>query len=361
MSKISINSKDLFKAVQLVGACVKQKNTLPILDNLLFKISEGKLIIIADNLEIRTQVEITIDYVGKIEACIPYKLLTDILKGLPNAPVELSFNDFEVSIKSISGLYNIPIVKADEFPVPNELEETESVKFNALELVEVLRKSMLFGDKDASNMLGFSNILIKIGEENTKVASVESIAFYEYSLDIQGNPCELLLSRETAKYLIQTITKDDDLEINYTDSHLMFKLEDRLIYAIQPQGKFPNYSRILEKVKTDKVLKIDKDIILSSAKRLQAITDSDNTMVLFDLKSNELELSFNNKNFKYSAKEDLVCDYDNEALKFGMNVNYLVNVLATLDNDVIVEFSDESKPCLFYAENTVVLLAPMKL
>ena len=357
--KITINSKDLSKAVQLVGACVKPKNTMPILDNLLFRISNNKLTIIADNLEIRSQVELEVEFDGELNTCVPYKLLTDILKGLPNAPVDVSFTELNASIKSHSGLYNIPLVKADEFPKPKELNETQSIKFNGLEFTEALRKAVLFSERES--ITNFHNILIGIGNEDVKIASTDGSVIYEYSIDAQGDENQILLSRDVTKYLIQTITKDEDIEINYTETHLLIQLEGRLITAIQSQGSFPKYDPIFTSLNPNKVLKIDKDIISSAIKRLYAITDQNNYTLVFNLKGNQLELSFNNHLLKYNAKETLKCEYDGEDIEIGFNANYLMNMVSTLDEDIKMEFLQNDKPCLFFAENTRALVAPMKV
>lgn len=359
MSKITINAKDILKAVQTVGACVKQKNTMPILDNLLFKISDNKLTIVADNLEIRSQVEIDVDFEGKIASCIPYKLLTDILKGLANAPVDLVFNEKELSIITTTGVYNIPVVNASEFPTPIELKDFQSIKLNALDFVEALRKAILFSERES--ITNFHNILIGINEDDVKIASTDGSVIYEYSLDAKGDNYDILLSREIVKYLIQTVSTDEEIEINYTDTHLLLTLEGRIIHAIQSQGKFPKYSPIFNSLNPDKVLNIDKDVISSAIKRLFNIIDKDNYTLIFKLKNNSLELSFDNKNLKHNAKETLQCEYQGEDITIAFNAFYLMNMVSILDEDIRMEFLRNDKPCLFFAENTKALVAPIKI
>jgi DNA polymerase-3 subunit beta len=357
--KLTINSKDLLKAVQTVGACVKPKNTMPILDNLLFNISNNKLTVIADNLEIRTQIETQVECDGSLNTCIPYKLLTDILKGLPSQGLELTFTALNLTIKSSSGLYNIPLVKADEFPNPKELSETQSISFNALEFTEALQKALLFTERE--NITNFHNALIGINPEDVKIASTDGNVIYEYSLDAQGEAKDILLSREVVKYITQTITNDEQIEINYTDTHILIQLESRLITAIQSQGSFPKYDKIFTSLNPDKFLNIDKDVISSAIKRLYNIAEQNYHTLVFNLKGDLLELSYNNDLLKYNAKETLKCEYKGDDITIGFNANYLMNMVSTLDEDIKMEILQNDKPCLFYAENTRALVAPMKI
>ena len=161
--KLIVNSRELSKAVRIVGYCVKQKNTMPILDNLLFEIKNDKLIITADNLEIRSQVELDVKFEGILTTCIPYKLLIDILNNLPNTGIELIFSSKKVTINYHYGEYNIPLVESKEFPTPKELKEPQSIKLNALDFSEALRKAVVFTETDSlSNQ---NNVLLKISEE----------------------------------------------------------------------------------------------------------------------------------------------------------------------------------------------------
>lgn len=357
--KLNINSKDLLKVTGIVGACVKPKNTMPILDNLLFLISDRKLTIIADNLEIRSQIEVAVDCDEGLKTCIPYKLFSDILKGFPNTSLELTFTEKNLNLKSSSGDYNIPLVNADEFPKPKELTDAETIKLNGVEFAEALKKAVLFSERES--ITNMHNILIQVGNEDVKIASTDGSVIYEYSLDAQGNDSQILISRDIARYLTQTVTREQEIELNYTDSHLLVKLENRVITAIKSQGKFPPYVRVFESLNPNKSLKIDKDVMASAIKRLYGITDQNNYTLVFDLKGDNLELSFNNDLLSYNAKETLKCEYDGEDITIGFNASYLMNMVSTLDEDIKMEFLQNDKPCLFYAENTRALVAPMKL
>jgi DNA polymerase-3 subunit beta len=361
MSKIIVNTKEILKAVQTVGTCIKQKNTMPVLDNMLFWISDNQLTITADNLEIRTQVEVKVDYIGKIEIGVLYKLLTNILKGLLSAPMELSFNNFEINIKSGPGLYTIPLVKAEEFPMPKALKESHSIKVNSLEFIEALRRAILFTEQENSRNL--HNIFIGISDGSTKIASTDGSVIYKYSLAATGQDQEndILISRDIAKYFIQTITLDEEIEINYTQTHLLVQLENRLVTAILSQGKFPQYDKLFASLSPNRFLKIDKAIIFPAIKRLYGIVDQNSHMLVFHLKDNKMELSFNNPMFKYNAKETLKCEYKGEDIKIEFKAGYLMNMMTTLDEEIRMELSGPDKPCLFFAENTRAILGPMSI
>ena len=78
--KFIVNSSELLKELQKLSGVLSSGNTLPILDNFLFEFNDGKMNIIASDLEttMSTCIEVNTTDNGKIT--IPAKLLLETLK-----------------------------------------------------------------------------------------------------------------------------------------------------------------------------------------------------------------------------------------------------------------------------------------
>lgn len=359
--KLTINSKELLKAVSLVGSLIRTPHTMPILESILFNIESEKLTIVADNLEVRSQVEIPVKSEESLSVCMPYKLLSNILKGFANEPIEFDFQEKVVSIKSATGTYNVPPVPAAEFPNNKKESEGESIEVNSYEFVRALKKATFFTDKDNSEMANINNVLIMIDTDGTKIVSTDKRVIFEYSLEATGQPQELLVSGSTALYLIQSITTDEQIKIYPSGNHVVINLEGRQISAVLSQGKFPNYQKLFDSIKTDKTLKIDRDIILPAMRRLYNITDQDNHTLVFSLKDNVLDLSFQHDLKKFDAVEKLACEYGGEEFRIGFNAKYLNSILTAIEEDLTMELSTSNMPCRLSAENIRALMSPVKL
>lgn len=111
----------------------------------------------------------------------------------------------------------------------------------------------------------------------------------------------------------------------------------------------------------DKTLKIERDVILPALKRLHNITDQKNHTLVFLLKDNTLELSFQHDLMKFDAVEKLVCDYDGQEIQIGFSANYLNNLLTAIEDDIVLELSTPILPCKITAENIRAILSPIRL
>lgn len=359
--KLTINSKDLLKAVSLVGSLIKTPHTMPILENILFTVQGGKMLIVADNLEVRSQVEISVETDCEISVCLPYKLLSSILKGFANEPIEFEFKEKIVSIKSATGTYNVPPVPAIEFPNNTQEKGDEFIEVNSWEFVRALKKATFFTDKNDSMMENLNSVLVAVSEEGTKIASTDKRVIFEYSLDAKGNSHEFLLSGSSALYMIQSIVNDEQIKIYHAGNHIVMSLDGREISAVLSAGKFLNYAKVVDSLKGDKVLRVERDAILPALKRLHNITDQKNHTLVLLMKDNELSLSFQHDLMKFDAVEKMPCEYEGEELKIGFSANYLSSLLNAIEDDIVMELSSPILPCKITAENIRAILSPIRL
>ena len=91
--KFIVSSSDLLKNLQVLGTILNTNNTLPILDNFLFEIENNELNITSSDLETSLTSKLSIESSLNIKIAIPAKLLTDIIRSLPEQPLTFSINE----------------------------------------------------------------------------------------------------------------------------------------------------------------------------------------------------------------------------------------------------------------------------
>lgn len=359
--KLTINSKEALKAVQLVGSLIKGPHAMPILDNVLLSVNNNILTIVADNLEVRSQVEVPVECKGPLSVCLPYKLLSNILKGFANEPIDFDFTEKEVVLKSATGTYKLPIVPSKEFPDNKKNLTGNEIEVNSLEFIKAIKRAALFTDKGNTTLDNLDNILISITETGTRIVSTDKRMIFENEVISKGKPEKLMLTEGAAAYFIQSITSDEAIKIFHTGNHIVLKLENREISAILSNTTFPNYEKVFETLKMDKTLKLDKDAILPALNRLFNITDQVNNTLIFSLNENSLELSFHHELQKFDAVEKISCEYMGEPIKIGFNANYLKNILTAIDDEITIELSKSNVPCKVFSKNTRAIMSPIML
>ena len=354
---LKFNTKEILKYVQLVGGVIKTPVAVPILSTVLFKIEKGKLVLEADNTALRSRVEVPGDYEGEFSRCIPYELLSSILKGFADGPIEFIFSEKEVLLNAgTGGEYKLPTEPAADFPKSKYEEATGKVKMGSLDLVESLKKALLFAGND--NKSWDHTILIWIGEENTKIVGGTAFAILEETIDTEGEERKILISRNTAEYIAKSIIYEEEIEFSYTGNMIYISMDGRLISAVQSTGEYADYKKIQKE--GDRLYHVDKDALVPALKRLNNIVDKEQKIVKFVIEGTQLSLSYIDIAKTYNAKETLLVDYTGDRIETGFPANQILNALSCFDGNPVMEFISDLKPCFIKSEKTKCLIAAMR-
>ena len=99
--KFSINRESLLRPLQQVSGVVERRQTLPILSNLLLRVSGSKLSMTGTDLEVEmvSQLNASVDLEGDIT--VPARKFVDICRELPDqAEIDVTLKEDRLEIRS---------------------------------------------------------------------------------------------------------------------------------------------------------------------------------------------------------------------------------------------------------------------
>lgn len=357
MNSFTINSIELLKNVNFVAPVVREKPSLPILTNLLFECLDGVLKITASNNEIRSSVSMETSSEIDFSFCVSKALLSNILSSLPSIELMISVEEKEIIISSTLGVYNLPIESSLEYPKGESMGDLNTFKVDTDLFVDGLKKAIPFVDYLTENL---DRILIKSENKKLNIAGLSNICFYEKEFDYNGDEIEVVLTTDSAKFLVQSIDTESELSIKYNKTFFCVYFDNVSIEVTQLSVVFPNYRKILNSLSKEKLFKIDLGKITSSVKRISSVSDKDNNTLIFDISENKVALKYQNKDYNHKLNEELDCEYTDEQIEIGFNIKKLKLILSILDSECEFYMTTPERPVLFVEENTRILLSPMK-
>ena len=158
-----VSSTYLLKKLQIIGGVINSNNTMPILENFLFELSENKLVVSASDLETTIKGVIEVESTDSISIAVPYKLLIDTLKTFTEQALTFVINDNNtVDIISNNGKYTLAYLDSAEFPTVVEIDNADKVTILG-DILATAIQSTLFatGNDDLRPIMNFSLILPK--------------------------------------------------------------------------------------------------------------------------------------------------------------------------------------------------------
>ena len=128
-----VSSSSLLKQLQLCGSALQSNNTLPILDNFLFELSKGKLVICATDLETTIISSLKVESKDSGNIAVPAKILMETVRTFPEMPLTFSLDKktHSVEITSDYGKYKLSGHDAADYPKPPSLDSPATIELPA--------------------------------------------------------------------------------------------------------------------------------------------------------------------------------------------------------------------------------------
>ena len=351
-----ISSTALLRNLQSVSGVLSTSNTLPILDNFLFEITDNLLTISASDLEttMRTSLEVEANEGGKI--AVPAKLLLEVLKNLPDQPCTFSVNhsNFSIEISYDNGKSKMVGFNGDEFPKIPTIENSSSVKVSGEIISSAINKTLFASGNDDLRPV-MSGVFCQFSPQDIIFVATDAhkLVRYRRTDSTAESTSSFILPKKPLNLLKSTISNDMEVLIEYNESNAVFTFGDTVLVCRLIDGKYPNYEAVIPK-ENPNVLIIDRAQFLGSIKRVSIFANKTTHQIKLKLAGSELTLFAEDLDFSNEANERLTCNYNGEDMEIAFNSRFLMEMLNNIDTkEVKLEMSVPSRAGLLMpAEST---------
>jgi len=373
--KFVVSSTDLLSHLTSVSKVISSKNTMPILDNLLFSLSETELTITASDLESTLITSMELDNTeGEGIIAIPAKLLIDTLKEFPEQPLtfQIDGESFAVEIFSDNGKFSIVGQNGEDFPeIPNVDEESSSVmSVNHTILQQGIEKT-LFATADDELRPVMNGIFVEITAENVGFVASDAHKLVRYRRSDAKAEFEssFILPKKPAGILRNLLPKEEfDVKLEFDDKNAIFTLSNYKLICRLVEGNYPSYNSVIPANNPNKMI-IDRLAFYNTVKRVSVFSNQASNLVKLSINDNKLVVSAQDIDFSISAVERLNCEYEGEEIEIGFKSTFLLEILSNISaGDVRVEMSDPTRAGLLLPaenedenEDVLMLLMPMMI
>ena len=373
--KFVVSSTSLLSHLQAVSRVISAKNTLPILDNFLFKLDGKDLEITASDLETtlvtRMDLENAADSGG---IAIPARILTDTLKEFPEQPLtfEINLNNLSVVISSENGKFTIVGQNAADFPqMPVIKKDKKSTVEVAPEILLNGVSKTLFATADDELRPVMNGILVELSQDDLTFVSSDAHKLVRYKrTDAKSDEnSSFILPKKPAGVLKNVLPKvESNVVLEFDDKNAFFNLGDYRLVCRLVEGNYPSYNSVIPKNNPNK-LTIDRNEFLNTLKRVSVYSNQASNLVKLQLNGNQITVSAQDLDFSISAYERLNCQYEGDDMEIGFKSTFLMEILSNLSSgDVLMELSDPTRAGILLPassdnenEDILMLLMPMMI
>ena len=349
--EFNVSSAGLLKGVLDVSKAIPAKTALPILENFLFVLKDGKLEITASDQELTLRTLVEVDSVAdEGSIAVPARQMMDLLKALPDQPITIKTAG-EGAFECIwsNGNSSLPYFPAADYP---EINGAGSDALTASVPAAVLAEgigSTIYATADDEMRPAMNGIFFDMDPESTTLVASDSHKLICYTT--RAFQCtekaSFILHKKPAGVLKSILDKDaDDVKIAFDSSTVVFTFGSTMMVCRLIIGKFPEYRKVIPSNNAN-ILKIDRAQLLNTVRRVAVCANKASNHIKFELAAGQLEITAQDLGFALAAYEKLSCDYSGENLGIGFKSSFLIEILSNMTcGTVVMKFADPRRAAL---------------
>ena len=258
--KFIVNSSALLKELQKLSGVISSNNTLPILDNFLFEITDGKIVIVACDLETTMMSEISTESSTNGKITIPSKILLDTLKTFSNQPLTFIVDDEtnSIEISSDNGNYKLVGQNASEFPKVPSVDSSSTLEIDSEVLANAINKTLFATGNDELRPV-MSGVFCELSSENATFVATDAHKLVKHiRKNINSDKTSsFILPKKPLSLLKNNISDGGTVLFQYNEMNVLFKFNNTTLICRLIDGKYPNYDAVIPKENPNKLI-IDK-------------------------------------------------------------------------------------------------------
>ena len=368
--KFTTDRETLLKPLLIVRGVIEQRQTLPVLSNILISARDGALAFTATDSEVELEARVAVDDWSGGEITVPARKFIDICQALPGrAKVEFGLDEGNrAHIRSGRSRFTLTTIQSSDFPTTDEIvDESEFViAQNELKrLIDLTQFAM--ARQDVRYYL--NGLLLEVTPQQVKAVATDghrlAVAQFDTVTGMEESK-SIIVPRKGVLELARLLTAEDvELRVRVGTNAVQMVVDDVRFSSKLIDGRFPDYGRVIpDAERCDKRLSMDRESLRQCLVRTSVLSSDKHRTVRLTLGAGTLKVAANNPE-QETAEDELEIEYAGENLEIGFNVAYVIDALATLPSETADIFlTDSSSSCLIQPHgrsNCQFVVMPMRL
>lgn len=365
--ELIVTQENLNKALSAVSRVAGSKSQLPILNNILFRTDNTRLLIASTNLEIAITQVIGAKVAKQGAITVPARLVSEFISNLPKEPIELKVVNNNLHISSGENKSVINGVIADEFPeLPTINKEVATeISISKEEFKESVSKTIIATSHDTTR-IALTGVYLHTFNKNVYITATDGYRLAETKLNISVPEISAIIPTQSLQEVLRVIDDgNENIEIVFDDTQVRFNLGDTEIISRLIDGKFPDYRQLIPDKNTTSV-KISKEEFSRITKLANLFSRESNLNSGITITANESKsnISIHSIASELGENTSVASAKTKGDGQITINAKYILEALSVINGDEInFEFSSKIAPTVIKSKddpNYLHIIMPLK-
>jgi DNA polymerase-3 subunit beta len=351
---------------------VERRTTIPILANVRLDAAEGRLGLVATDLELTLHETTPAEVLRAGATTLPAHRLFDVVRKMPEGGTVQVVKDperAEARVAAGRGFFDLPTLPADDFPAMNAESFERSFEMSGAELVRLIDKTRFaMSTEEARYYLnglyfhtvesGGRTLLRAVATDGHRLARVET----DLPEGVHGVP-PIIVPRKAVGELRKLVEGAESVRLSLSASKIQARVGDATLISRLIDGTFPDYERVIPQ-SNDKRAVVDRTALAEAVDRVQTIATEKTRAVKLSLEAGKMTISAVSSEAG-RGQDELDASYADAPIEIGFNARYILDMLQQISGDTLeLDIATPAAPTLVRDPGdtgTVFVLMPMRV
>jgi DNA polymerase-3 subunit beta len=370
--KFRVERDVLADAVAWAARTLPSRPSMPMLAGLLVEAGDDGLTLSSFDYEVSGRVALAADVDEPGRGLVSGRLLADIARALPAAPVVVSSEGSRVEVRCGRSSFTLPTLPVEDYPALPEMPGSTGTVPGHDFATAVAQVAIAAGRDDTLPTL--TGIRVEIADNLITLAATDryrlAVRELSWSPTRAGLDTHALVPARTLAETAKSLAGCEQVQVALAssgagDGLVGFEGDGRRTTSRLLDGEFPKYRALLPS-EAATVATVETAHLVDAVKRVALVAER-NTPVRLTFAGGELELRAGTGD-EAQASEAVECGIDGEPIEIAFNPQYLLDGLGALDDaQTRLSFTSSTRPAVLTGgaapspEHYRYLLMPVRL
>ena len=365
--KFTVSQASLMKALTVVSKGMSGNTTLPILSGIYLRAADGTLELQTNNLSISIRHLVPANVEEPGETVVSGKVLTSIVKTLPDAAVTFEETDHMVTISCAKSTFRLNTLRAADWPAFPEVQPSRTLELPSELLGRMVDKVYRVTSKETSRQY-LQGIQLTVEDNTIRMVATDTIRLAVCDASVEAAPDEpfcSVIGGQVFHDVLAMPSITDTISIGTAENQAVFTFGTTTFVTRLLEGNFPSWRQLVSPTCTTAVT-LDVAEFNAALKRVSVIAQQ-NASIRFDVDADGglVRLSARSPE-QGESSETLSCEVEGQSLAIGLNYHYVFDCVNAVSDaeQVRLELQGATQPGIFKSNgkiNYLYLLMPIRL
>ena len=332
--RVQCAQEHLLREVQLVNRAISSRASMPILGNILLDAAGDNLKIIATDLELGIESQITATVTEPGSITLPARIFGDIVSNLPVAILTLdnTEGDTKARITCENIHFEILGLPAADFPLMPTDGGDIVARIDAGVFRSMIRQTSFAVSTDETRpFLTGVHLHLEDGDGRLVATDGGRLALRKAKLvgNTRGKVSAIVPSKTMAELVRALASVEGEVTIASSENQLIFTMMGMKFVSRLIAGQFPPYEKVIPSEFKQRI-RVGTELLLRAVRRASITARDSANVVRLSAHERTLTISSNTPEVG-KAQEDIEVRADGETIPVAFNAKFLLDALANMD------------------------------